>query len=92
MRVDDLLFSPTGELWGTSWPDRGILYKFDLANGRGTSLMVQFNANVDSIAFGKNGTALEGLLFVSEQFAGYRQPGVDHRNGRHHDAAARTLG
>jgi hypothetical protein len=48
VRVDDLQFSPAGELWGTSWPDRGTVLRFD-AQGRATP-MVHFDAKVDSIA------------------------------------------
>ena len=29
VRVDDLAFSPNGELWGTSWPVRGDILKFN---------------------------------------------------------------
>ncbi len=63
VRVDDLQFSPQGELWGTSWPERGTLLKFD-GRGRATP-MAHFDGQVDSIAFGKDGTRLAGLLFVS---------------------------
>ena len=27
-RVDDLAFSPSGDLWGTSWPERGSIVQF----------------------------------------------------------------
>jgi hypothetical protein len=62
-RVDDLAFSSTGELWGTSWPKRGDVVKF-ANNGKATA-MVRLDSQVDSIAFGKAGTPLENLLFVS---------------------------
>ncbi|MDH5639643.1 MAG: putative Ig domain-containing protein, partial [Nitrospira sp.] len=62
-RVDDLAFSPTGELWGTSWPTRGDVVKF-ATNGK-ASVMVRLDSQVDSIAFGQAGTPLENLLFVS---------------------------
>ncbi len=62
-RVDDLAFSPTGELWATSWPARGDIVKFDQ---RGQpQVQVRLDTPADSIAFGRDGTALEGLLFIS---------------------------
>ncbi|WP_334407672.1 Ig-like domain-containing protein [Bradyrhizobium sp. AZCC 2289] len=62
-RVDDLAFSAEGELWGTSWPTRGDILKFN-DKGRG-QLMVHLDSEVDSIAFGQPGTKLDGILFVS---------------------------
>jgi hypothetical protein len=62
-RVDDLAFSSTGELWGTSWPKRGDVVKF--ANNGKATVMVRLDSQVDSIAFGQAGTPLENLLFVS---------------------------
>jgi YD repeat-containing protein len=62
-RVDDLAFSPTGELWGTSWPERGTLVQFS-PRGRGQAV-VRLDAKVDSLAFGRPGSALAGLLFVT---------------------------
>ncbi|HSC16225.1 MAG TPA: pre-peptidase C-terminal domain-containing protein, partial [Gammaproteobacteria bacterium] len=64
VRVDDLQFSPAGELWGTSWPDRGTIFRFD-AQGRATPMLAFDGKKVDSIAFGRDDTLLEGLLFVS---------------------------
>jgi VCBS repeat-containing protein len=62
-RVDDLAFSPQGELWGTSWPDRGDVLKFDTKGN--AQVMVHLDSEVDSIAFGQPGTQLDGILFVS---------------------------
>jgi subtilase family serine protease len=62
-RVDDLAFSPDGRLWGTSWPDRGDVVTFD-NRGRAT-VQLRFDDRIDSMAFGKSGTALSGLLFLS---------------------------
>lgn len=50
VRVDDLAFSPTGELWGTTWPRRGDVIRFD-AQGR-AQVMVRLDTPADSIAFG----------------------------------------
>ncbi len=63
-RVDDLAFNPAdGSLWGSLWPDRGDVVKFDL-RGRVQS-QVRLDSEVDSLAFGLPGTQLAGLLFVS---------------------------
>lgn len=61
-RVDDLAFAPDGELWATTWPRRGDIVTFD-AKGR-AQVQLRLDAAVDSIAFGRSGTALAGLLFV----------------------------
>nr|WP_013334799.1 CARDB domain-containing protein [Gloeothece verrucosa]ADN18050.1 YD repeat protein [Gloeothece verrucosa PCC 7822] len=63
LRVGNLAFAPDGSLWAARWPDRGEIVRFD-ANGK-PELMLKFDLPVDSLAFGKKGTALEGLLFVS---------------------------
>ena len=64
-RVDDLAFAPTGELWATSWPKRGDIVKFD-AKGR-PHTQLRLTDAADSLVFGKSGTALDGLLFISSQ-------------------------
>jgi YD repeat-containing protein len=63
VRVDDLAFAPDGTLWGSSWPLRGDLLSFD-ERGR-AQRQLSLDDAVDSLAFGKAGTALAGLLFVS---------------------------
>ena len=63
VRVGSLAFGPDGQLWATSWPDRGKLLRFD-DKGQG-QLMVEFDTSADSLAFGQAGTVLDGLLFVS---------------------------
>ena len=63
VRVDDLAIAPDGSLWGTTWPKRGDIVSFD-SRGR-AQVQVRIDAALDSIAFGRAGTALEGLLFVS---------------------------
>jgi hypothetical protein len=65
VRVDDLAVGPGGKLWGTSWPGRGDVLTFD-ARGR-AQVQVRLDAPVDSIAFGRDGTQLAGLLFVSSK-------------------------
>src|SRR5438874_6113486 len=74
IRVDSLAFAPDGSLWGTTWPDRGDVVRFDnqqLGRGR-AERMLSFDDDVDSLAFGVAGSSLDGLLFVS------------HNDGPHH--------
>ncbi|MCH2247748.1 MAG: putative Ig domain-containing protein, partial [Crocosphaera sp.] len=63
IRVGNLAFAPDGQLWATTWPERGEVIRFD-AQGNGQR-MLTLETPVDSIAFGMNHTQLEGLLFVS---------------------------
>jgi YD repeat-containing protein len=63
VRVDDLAFAPDGSLWGTSWPDRGNILKFN-SKGR-AQVMVHLDSEVDSIVFGQPGSSLAGILFAS---------------------------
>lgn len=60
-RVDSLALDSAGNLWATSWPERGQILKFD-AKG---DFRVVFTSDhpLDSIAFGKKDLA--GLLFAS---------------------------
>jgi hypothetical protein len=63
LRVGSLAFAPDGALWATTWPDRREVIRFtDRARGE---VMLRFDADIDSIAFGQVGTDLDGLLFVS---------------------------
>ena len=53
----------TPELWATTWPDRSMLVRF---NGfKRAETMLRFDTPIDSISFGRPGTALQNLLFVS---------------------------
>ncbi|WP_205678900.1 CARDB domain-containing protein [Aquisphaera insulae] len=63
VRVGNLAFAPDGTLWGTTWPNRGSVVRFD-HRGR-AERMLAFDTPVDSIAFGQAGSRLDGLLFVS---------------------------
>ena len=65
VRVDDLAVARDGKLWGTSWPKRGDILTFD-SKGR-AQVQVRLDAPVDSIAFGREGTQLAGLLFASSK-------------------------
>ena len=63
IRVGSLAFAPDGKLWAATWPhNQTQVIEFD---GKTPKLMLEFSADVDSIAFGLAGSKLEGLLFVS---------------------------
>ncbi|MFA7603825.1 MAG: CARDB domain-containing protein, partial [Novosphingobium sp.] len=63
LRVGSLAFDGEGRLWAVTWPDRKQVVRFtDRARAE---TMLTFDAPADSIAFGRPGTRLEGLLFVS---------------------------
>jgi sugar lactone lactonase YvrE len=66
-RVDGLALAPDGTLWGATWPSRGQIVTFD-SHGQATVMLSMENA--DGLAFGKSGTPLDGLLFVSHQDGG----------------------
>ena len=62
-RVGNLAFALDGTLWGTRWPNRGAVLRF---NNKGKAeTITRFDAPIDSLAFGRAGTKLEGLLFVT---------------------------
>ncbi|NLS91835.1 MAG: hypothetical protein GXX96_06600, partial [Planctomycetaceae bacterium] len=63
LRVGGLTFQSDGTLWATTWPDRRQVVRFN-EYGRAET-MLQFDADIDSIAIGRPGTQLENLLFVS---------------------------
>ncbi|MCU0915393.1 MAG: tandem-95 repeat protein [Planctomycetes bacterium] len=63
LRVGSLAFDQTGTLWAVTWPDRRQVVRFT-ARAR-VEVMLSFDTDIDSIAFGQNGSALDELLFVS---------------------------
>jgi len=63
LRVGSLAFDNQGRLWAATWPDRSQVVRFT-DRGR-AEIMLEFDSAIDSIAFGKAGTALADLLFVS---------------------------
>jgi hypothetical protein len=65
VRVDDLAVAPDGTLWGSRWPQRGDLLRFD-AKGR-AQVQVHLDAGLDSIVFGQAGTRFENLLFATSR-------------------------
>ncbi|MBF2017367.1 MAG: putative Ig domain-containing protein [Rivularia sp. T60_A2020_040] len=65
IRVDNLAINPRdGKLWATTYPQRGNVISFN-EDGK-AQRMVEYDSPVDSIAFGKSGTQLDNLLFVSD--------------------------
>ena len=75
LRVASLAVDPDGNLWATTWPDRGQVVRF--TPQRRGELMLEFEAPVDSLAFGQPGTDLEGLLFVSQNSGANDHPGSE---------------
>ncbi|MGE3310329.1 MAG: Ig-like domain-containing protein, partial [Limisphaerales bacterium] len=63
LRVASLAFDPEGNLWAVTWPDRREVVRFTV-RGR-AEVLFEFTSDIDSLAFGRPGTNLEGLLFVS---------------------------
>ncbi|SHJ60399.1 Sugar lactone lactonase YvrE [Palleronia salina] len=63
LRLGALAFDDAGVLWGVSWPGRDRVVRMD-ETGRLETVHVSPHA-IDSLAFGRKGTALENLLFVS---------------------------
>ncbi|MBS0640237.1 MAG: putative Ig domain-containing protein, partial [Proteobacteria bacterium] len=74
LRVNSLAFAPDGTLWAVTWPDRAQVVKF--TDKRRAVTQLSFDSPIDSIAFGKTGTALEGLLFVSHNAGRIADTGV----------------
>ncbi len=66
VRVGSLAFAPDGKLWAALWPKRGDVIRFDRLDDRAKpQVMLHFDTDVDSLAFGLPGTALQGLLLVT---------------------------
>ena len=63
LRFGSLAIDNSGNLWGTVWPERHQIVKLT-PRGR-AEVMFEFDSDIDSIAFGKAGTDLAGLLLVS---------------------------
>jgi subtilase family serine protease len=63
LRITSLAFGPDGRLWAITWPDRREVIRFtDRARAEA---MLEFDSDLDSLAFGLPGTKLEGLLFLT---------------------------
>ncbi len=74
LRVGSLAFDDEGELWAVTWPDRRQVVRF--TEQKRAEMMVEFDSDIDSIAFGRQGTALEGLLFVSHNAGAVADTGL----------------
>ncbi len=79
LRVGSLAFAPDGSLWAVTWPDRRQVVRFD--EHRRVETMFQFDSDIDSLAFGQSGTALENLLFVSHNAASQTSTGDVESDG-----------
>ncbi|MEI9924477.1 MAG: hypothetical protein WDN50_13935 [Bradyrhizobium sp.] len=65
IRVGSLAFAPDGTLWAVTWPhNQGQVIAFT-GTPLKPQLMLSFDDDVNSIAFGLPGSSLAGLLFVS---------------------------
>src|SRR5262249_52315093 len=60
---ESLAFASDGSLWATAWPHRGDVLRFD--NPTKPTVVLHFDDDVDSLAFGQTGTTLQNLLFVT---------------------------
>ncbi len=67
LRVSSLAFDSSGNLWAVTWPDARQVVEFnDVARAQ---VMLTFDSDIQSIAFGQQGTYLDNLLFVSHDDA-----------------------
>ena len=65
IRVGSLAFAPDGTLWAVTWPhNQGQVIQFT-GTPLKPKLMLAFDDDVGSIAFGAAGSKFDGLLFVS---------------------------
>ncbi|MGX9354808.1 putative Ig domain-containing protein [Roseobacteraceae bacterium S113] len=79
LRVSSLAFDRFGSLWAVTWPDRAQVIEFsDRQRGE---IRLEFDAPIDSIAFGREGTLLEDLLFVSANAGAIGADGVATTGG-----------
>jgi hypothetical protein len=74
LRVSSLAFDNSGNLWALTWPDARQVVEFD-AHAR-AQVKLSFDSDVQSIAFGQQGTALDNLLFVTHDDAPNTPPGI----------------
>ena len=67
LRVSSLAFDADGNLWAVTWPDARQVVEFD--DHARAQVKLTFDSDIQSIAFGQQGTYLENLLFVSHDDA-----------------------
>ena len=68
LRVQSLAFSPSGELWATTWPKNGQVVRFNRLGQAEVIYTPELPAT--GLAFGPAGTQLSGLLFLSHASGG----------------------
>ncbi len=74
LRVGSLAFDSSGTLWAVTWPDRRQVVRF---NDRARAeVVLTFDSDLDSIAFGQPNTPLRDLLFVSHNSGAGTSPGT----------------
>jgi YD repeat-containing protein len=77
LRVGSLAVAPDGALWASAWPhDANVVVRFHGAK-TDPEVMFELATNVNSLAFGAVGSALDGLLFVSHDQAADGSTGTD---------------
>ncbi len=74
LRVSSLAFDEASNLWAVSWPDARQVVEFD-AHAR-AQVKLTFDSDIQSIALGVQGTALDNLLFVTHDDAPQTPPGT----------------
>ena len=67
LRVSSLAFDSNGNLWAVTWPDASQVVEFN--DAARAQVMLTFDSDIQSIAFGQQGTDLANLLFVSHDDA-----------------------
>ncbi|MCC7205279.1 MAG: tandem-95 repeat protein, partial [Phycisphaeraceae bacterium] len=68
VRVDGLALAPDGTLWAATWPQDGLIVRFD-QYGR-AEVMLTLADEAEGLAFGPAGSLYAGLLFVSHDAGG----------------------
>ncbi|MCP4967960.1 MAG: hypothetical protein GY926_22335, partial [bacterium] len=63
LRIGSLAFDNYGKLWAVTWPDRMQVVSF--TERQRAEIEYTFDSQIDSLAFGQLGTAIEDLIFVS---------------------------
>ena len=74
LRVSSLAFDNLGNLWAVTYPDQRQIVEFD--DHARAQVMLTFDSDVQSIAFGQQGTYLDNLLFVTHNDATNTAPGT----------------
>ena len=73
LRVGSMAFDASGDLWATTWPDRTQVVRF--TETKRAELMLEFDAPIDSLAFGYPGSTLADLMVVSANAGEFEDTG-----------------